>query len=476
MNFFQSIKFRFTIWYLLILGILLICLSFGVYLYMANTLYENLDDSLQLRATQLKDVRGVFLSMNQGGFQEELGEIVIVYLQTENRVTQISGQQASTIEGNTNSIVNEAFNGNSTFTTVETDAGKKLRLLAVPLSPEGPGFSPHIQGIQSQRIELDSAVLVIGRSMDDVVDALQRLRRILMLAIPLTLLIAGAGGIFLARRALKPVDHIAQTALEIEESDLSRRIPVHTKDELGRLATTLNQMIERLERAFKRQQEFTGDASHELRTPLSVIEAESTLALQRERSPEEYKRSLGTVAQETKHMARIIDQLLRLARADSGTDQKSFAQFDLGELVTEVASDAQILSREKDLKFESGHIEKLSVYGDIDQLRELLLNLIGNAIRYTPPGGTVGFSLEQKGGEAVITFTDTGIGIPAKDIPHIFDRFYRVDKARSRAEGASGLGLAICRHIAEAHGGSIEVQSEPGKGSTFTVQLPLHQS
>ncbi len=475
MNFFHSIKFRFTVWYLLILGILLIALSSGVYLYMANTLYENLDDSLKLRATQLKDIRGVFLSMSQGEFQEELGEIVIVYLQNENKLTQISGRQAINIEGDTNSIVNEAFNGNSAFTTVETDAGRKLRLLAVPLSPEGPGFS-HIPGMQAQWVKLDSAVLVVGRPMDDVVDALQRLRRILMLAIPLTLLIAGAGGIFLARRALKPVDHIAQTALEIEEGDLSRRIPVQTKDELGRLAATINQMIERLERAFKRQQEFTGDASHELRTPLAVIEAESTLALQRERSADEYKRSLETVTQETKHMSHIIDQLMVLARADAGTDRKSFTEVDLGELVKEIAGDAQILCREKGLKFESGPIENLPVKGDINSLRDLFLNLVDNAVRYTPEGGTVKISLEQKGQEAIVAFADTGIGIPPEEIPHIFERFYRVDKARSRAEGGSGLGLAICRHIAQMHEGMIEVESQPAQGSIFTVRLPLHQN
>ncbi len=470
MSFFHSIKFRFTIWYLLILAILLISLSFGVYFYMSNTLYENLDDSLQLRASQLKDIKGIFFSMSQGEFQEELGEVVLVYLQTENVVAKVPGPQASTIEGNLDPIVNEAFNGENAFTTVETESGRELRMLAVPLSPEGPGFSPHLP---TQRMKFNSAVLVIGRSTADIAEALQRLRQILIFAIPLTLLIAGAGGIFLARRALKPVDDIAKTALEIENSgNLSRRINVDTRDELGRLSSALNQMIERLEKAFKRQQEFTGDASHELRTPLAVIEAESTLALEKERSADEYRRSLQTVVQETEHMSGIIDQLLTLARADSGNEQIAFEEIELVELLEEVGSNASVLCREKGLKFELGQMEELVVRGERSKLKELFLNLANNAIRYTHRGGSISISLRQENRMAVVYVSDTGIGIGQDDLPLIFERFYRVDKARSRAEGGSGLGLAICKHIAQAHGGRIEVQSRIEEGSTFSVWLP----
>ena len=474
MSFFQSIKFRFTIWYLLTLGILLIALSFGVYFYMSNTLHDNLDDSLKLRTTQLKDVRGVFLSMGQGEFQEELGEVVIVYLQTKKTVTQVSGRYTNISEDDLNPIVNEAFGGESAFTSVETDTGEELRLLAVPLSPEVPGFLPRGQGMMGQRAEFDSAVLVIGRSTADIDDALQRLRRILIFAIPLTLLIAGAGGVFLARRALKPVDQIAQTALEIEGSDLSRRIPVRTQDELGRLASTLNQMIERLEKAFKRQQEFTGDASHELRTPLAVIEAESTLALEKERSADEYRRSLQTVVQETEHMSGIIDQLLALARADTTNERVAFEEVDLVELLVEVGSNASVLCREKGLKFEMGKMEDVVVRGERSKLKEMFLNLVDNAVRYTPEGRNISISLRRDNRMAVVDVSDTGIGIPPDDLPHIFERFYRVDKARSRAEGGSGLGLAICKNIAQAHGGKVEVESRVGEGSTFSVWLPAN--
>ncbi|MBM3132737.1 MAG: two-component sensor histidine kinase, partial [Chloroflexi bacterium] len=232
-------------------------------------------------------------------------------------------------------------------------------------------------------------------------------------------------------------------------------------------------MIDRLERAFKRQQQFTGDASHELRTPLAVIQAEATLALQKEREAGEYRESLQTISEEAGHMASIIEKLLTLARADSGTEQLMFEEIDLGKLLTEIAADAEVLCQHKGLSFQLGEVPGLTLKGDRARLRELFLNLLDNAIKYTPAGGTVSLSLREAERMATVDVRDTGLGIPPEHVPHIFERFYRVDKARSRAEGGAGLGLAICKHIAEIHGGRIEVQSEAGKGSTFSVRLPL---
>jgi heavy metal sensor kinase len=289
------------------------------------------------------------------------------------------------------------------------------------------------------------------------------------------MVVAGAGGVFLARRALKPVEHIVQTAREIEESDLSQRIKVNTRDELGRLASTLNEMIERLERAFRRQQQFTGDASHELRTPLAIIQAEATLALQKDRVAGEYQGSLAMISQEANHMAIIIDQLLTLARADAGKERFSFTDIPLAELLGELAPDAELLCREKGIQFQLGSMGNLVVRGDRTKLKGLFLSLLDNAIRYTPGGGTVSISLTREGEMAVVAFRDTGIGIPPEHIPRIFERFYRVDASRSRAEGGSGLGLAICQYIAKAHNGRIEVESRVGEGSTFSVFLPLSE-
>jgi len=461
MSFIHSIKFRFTLWYLLVLAVLLIALSAGVYFYLSRSLYQSLDDSLELRSTQIRSIQDILESINQGEFQEELGEIVMLYFYTGNQLVEVSPRGISIPLSH--EFISQAIAGTSSFTTIQTAEGERLRLLAVPVNLSMPGPPPGIQ----------PTALVIARSTKQIDQALAGLLRTLIIAVPLALALAAAGGIFLARRALKPVDKITQTAREIGESDLSRRINVNTKDELGRLAATLNEMIGRLEKAFQHQKQFTSDASHELRTPLAVIEAESTLALQKERPPSDYRQSLEIVSREAKQMSSLIDQLLTLARADAGKEQWNFTEVDLGKLITDLSIDVEVLCQEKGLGFQLGQPQDLVVKGDEARLRELFMNLLDNAIRYTPAPGTVSLSLRREGQMAVVAITDTGIGIPAEAIPFIFERFYRVDKSRSRAEGGSGLGLAICRHIAEAHGGRIEVESQVGAGSTFSVWLPL---
>jgi heavy metal sensor kinase len=355
------------------------------------------------------------------------------------------------------------MNGKSLFTTIEAAKGEGLRLLAAPI---------HLN-ISGLPLSTQPGALIIGRSTKQIDQTLHGLVRTLIIVVPLALALAAGGGIFLARRALKPVDKIAQTAQKIGEVDLSQRINVNTKDELGRLAATLNEMIERLDKAFRRQKQFTSDASHELRTPLAVIEAESTLALQKERPSSDYQQSLEIISQESRQMSSLIDQLLTLARADAGKEQWNFTEVDLGKLISNLSTDVEILCQEKGLSFQLGQTQDLVVKGDETRLRELFMNLLDNAIRYTPAPGTVSISFRREGQMAVVAIMDTGVGIPAEDIPFIFERFYRVDKSRSHAEGGSGLGLAICQHIAEVHGGKIEVESQVGAGSTFSVWLHL---
>jgi heavy metal sensor kinase len=315
-------------------------------------------------------------------------------------------------------------------------------------------------------------VLVVGQPMDSIVSALGALRRTLFLAGPLTLLLSAGGGLFLARRALKPVDRMIQTTREIEETDLARRIDVATNDELGRLAATLNAMLERLESAFHRQRQFTDDASHELRTPLSVIEAEASLALRRKRPADDYRDALAIVVEEARNMNRLIDQLLTLARADAGEEALALESLDLSEIAEETIATMRPLAEEKDVTLIAGSMTSAAVNADRVHLKRLLANLIDNAIRYTAAGGSVTVSVAQDSESVTLTVDDTGIGIPAGHLPHIFERFYRVDKARSRAEGGSGLGLAICKQIAEEHGGSISVESDEGEGTRFAVRMP----
>jgi heavy metal sensor kinase len=463
MNFFHSIKFRFTIWYLLVLAVLLIALSAGVYFYLSRSLYGSLDHSLELRSTQLVGFAAILQSMQQGEFQEELGEIVILYFYGYDQRIEYCppGMNISLSD----EFLSQATASTGLFTTIQTTEGEGLRLLAVPVDLGGPPPGPPPS--------IPPALLVIGRSTRQIDQALHGLVRTLVIAVPLALAVAAGGGIFLARRALKPVDKIAETAQEIEENDLSERINVNTKDELGRLAATLNAMIGRLERAFQRQKQFTSDASHELRAPLAVIEAESSLALQKERPPSDYRQSLETISQESKQMSLLIEQLLTLARADAGKDQWNFAEVNLGRLIPNLSADVELLCQEKGLTCQLGQTQDLVIKGDEPRLRELFMNLLDNAIRYTPSPGIVSISLRRQAQMAVVAIKDTGVGIPTEDMPFIFERFYRVDKSRSRAEGGTGLGLAICRYIAEAHGGKIEVESQVGVGSTFSVWLPL---
>jgi len=407
--------------------------------------------------------------IQQGQLEEEIGEVVSIYFRSGDELVQISAQ-GSDVPYNVE-MVQKAIDGTISFATVKTADCEQVRLCAVPFTRQGTPLAPPEP--PPAVADTQSAALVVARPMGDIEQALNGLVRTLIIAIPLTLVVAGGGGVFLATRALKPVDKIAKTAQKIEETDLTQRIEVDSKDELGRLATTLNQMIERLEKAFKRQQQFTSDASHELRTPLAVIQAESTLSLQKERNVSDYQQSLETISQEAARMSVVINQLLTLARADSGKERLVLEAVELGGLLRELGSEVEILCRDKGLNFQLGQLESLVVKGDRAKLEQLFLNLLDNAMKYTPSGGIISVSLRTEGQMAVAAVTDTGMGIPQEDLPFIFERFYRADKARSRADGGAGLGLAICRSIAEAHGGRIEVQSQVGKGSTFSVYLPL---
>ena len=473
MRFISSIKFKFTVWYLLVLTVLLIGLSLATYGYLSRNLYESLDDSLIVRTDQLRNVRGVLRAIAQGTFEEELGEVVVLYYERDGEIYGTSWRGLQ-IQLDTKSV-RDAIRGQNAFDTVSVENVGEIRFRIVPFRSDRPVPFPRGQGASPRGFSIRSAAIAVGQPTDQIDMALGELVRTFLVAVPLTLLVAGAGGVFLAGRALKPVDQMTKVAQEIEETDLSQKIPVNTQDELGRLGSTLNQMLARLSRAFNRQKEFTGGASHELRTPLAVIQAESTLALQRIRTPEEYRGSLETIAEEAESMSRIISQMLALARADSGADQVVFEELELHGLLREVAEGMEALSRGKSLQWEMRLNGSSAVMGDRGLLKQLFLNLIENSVRYTPQGGVVSIASEVKDEEALLSFSDSGIGISEEHLPHIFERFYRVDKARSRSEGGSGLGLTICQQITELHQGRIGVRSVEGKGTTFTVTIPLVQ-
>jgi heavy metal sensor kinase len=273
---------------------------------------------------------------------------------------------------------------------------------------------------------------------------------------------------------LEPVDTIAKTAREIAEKGRSNRIEVYNEnDELGRLAATLNWTFDKLQDALKRESQFTADASHELRTPLSIMRGETSLALSKERGPDEYRQSLEVIAAEIARMSATVNRLLTLTRADSGTEILNLHRIDLTGFLTELASDVEALAEEKSLNFKLNIIDKPVIEGDVVKLRELFLNLVDNAVRYTDVGGDITLSLSKENNMACVAVADTGAGIAPEHLPHIFERFYRANKTSTENSSGAGLGLAICKSIAELHGGRIEVESLVGKGSKFRVMLPV---
>jgi heavy metal sensor kinase len=306
----------------------------------------------------------------------------------------------------------------------------------------------------------------------------QGLRDALWFLVPLfpaVLILSSAGGYWISRRALAPVDEITNAARSITAENLSQRLRVPASgDELQRLSETLNEMIGRLETAFDRIARFTADASHELRTPLAVMRTTAEVALRGRGGTTEHRESLERIVSELQRSSQLVDNLLLIANADAGHGRPTMRSMNLAAAVGEACTEGAVLARAKGITLCAGIPgEPVLVDGDSDALRRLFVILIDNAVKYTPSGGRCDVAVETRDGVATGTVRDDGIGIAAEDLPHIFDRFYRVDRARSRAQGGSGLGLAIGRWIAESHAGSIAVTSEPGRGSVFTVRLPL---
>jgi heavy metal sensor kinase len=295
----------------------------------------------------------------------------------------------------------------------------------------------------------------------------------LAVAGPMALTLALGGGYLLARKALAPVDRMAAEADQITATRLDRRLEVpNPDDELGRLAGTLNGMIARLERSFEEVRRFTADAAHELRTPLAVMRNAVEVALRSPRDPEHYRRVLGDVLEEVERLTRLAEQLLFLCREDAGLMPVATGVVRLEGLVRETAEYMRAVAESKGVTLECDGLTPSAIRGDADQLRRLLFNLLDNAIKFTPAGGSVVVRLAIADGLARVEVADTGIGIPPDHLPHVFERFYRVDPARAGEVEGVGLGLSICRSVAEAHGGHIRIESVVGRGTRVTLLMP----
>ena len=483
----SSLRFKLTLWYVLILGILLISFSSFLYFTLSKSLYRDVDNKLRSLAELIASESASPLSkFGFGNIDQTLetsmnlkpiGKFIQVLDESGNIGRKSDNLKNVQLPISLNALKN-ASKGLITFETNRSFENAPLRIITFPVLEKN-----HI-----------NKIVQVASSLEDVEDALNTLLLILIIAVPLALLVASLGGQFLASKALKPVDHITQTARMITSQNLNQRInPPKVKDEISRLVETLNEMISRLDRSFRQVKQFSTDASHELKTPLTILKGEVEVALRKERVPHEYEQVLKSNLEEINRMSQIVEDLLLLSRADSGEIRLNKEDMNLNEILNELVAHMNVLAQSKNLRIEtSNHHEEIHIFGDPLRIRALFLNLIENGIKYTEEGGSIHIlltkdTLVQDGKQSgraqgeqeefvKVIVSDTGIGIAREDQERIFDRFFRVDKARSREQGGSGLGLSICKWIVEAHRGKIEVESELGKGSSFIIKLPIFSS
>ena len=448
---------RLTAWYFGILAVVLSLFSLTAYFAMRNSIYRTVDQELRARMEGVRRLIERTARYEPDDLRRELREHSEL---AGNTLLQVADRQGNWLYRSVSMDRYEIPRPGEASTVPSTLVLNDVPLRVLTTEMEA-GEQPYFV----------QAAVPLG----EFYGALHRFATLLLVSIPILLLSAAAGGHWMSRRALAPVDQITQTARSVSVQNLSSRLIVpQTGDELQRLSETLNSMLERLEAAFKKIIRFTADASHELRTPVAVMRTRAELSLRKPRSADEYRETVAQVHSELEKTSDLVERLMLLARADYGVEALQLSNENLGEIVREVCSQGKMLSEAKEISFcEEMPNHPVWVKADAQALRRLFLILIDNAIKYTPEGGRVDVVVGQENGFAIGEVRDTGIGIAPEDLPNVFERFYRADKARSRESGGVGLGLSIGRWIAEGHGGTIEVQSSLGGGSTFKLRLPL---
>jgi heavy metal sensor kinase len=459
-----SIGLRLTLWYLAIFLVAEVIFGVGMWLILRQNLFDIADGVIEGQASDLERFLQARKDLPTAQLQAEISEDYRI--ESSEDYLQIS-------DASGNSIYRSRFFEEHPLPPLAPDD------LGRPLYQNRKLGHERFR-ILSKQIEVSDRVFTvrIGHPMHEETETLDDFRRYLLWFAPLLLLGASAGGYWLSRRALAPVDALARTARTISGHNLSSRLEqLHTGDELQRLSDTLNEMLARIESAFLRITEFTADASHELRTPIALIHTEAELALRRSRDEAEYREALRHILLEADRTAKLIEELLALARADSRREALDLHPIDLLPILRESASKWNQVASLHNLEFEQQlNLPHLPLVGDENALRRVVDILLDNALKYTPAPGKVTLSAEQQPRRVVVTVEDTGIGIAPEDQARIFERFYRVDKARSRELGGAGLGLAIAQWIVQLHGGSITVKSELGKGSLFEIEFPVTPS
>jgi two-component system OmpR family sensor kinase len=470
-----SLRIKLTLYYLAILSAILFFFAIAVYTYVSRSLLIPIDESLTYQIAKIERI----IELGPGGVEpgignenaEKLLEVRPHAVQIIDDAWQVRDEEYVSPDDHLDvdrDKLSQLAVGETRYDTEKTRNGDLLRVVTLRAKdPDGSG----------------SYFIRLGYSLKSFQKTTRRTLILLVIAIPLALLLGSYGGLLLANQALRPVGRMTRAAEHIAAGDLSERVPEPARmDELGRLAATFNDMISRLQAAFERQRQFTSDASHELRTPLAVMRGDIEITLRRERSTEEYKRALTSNLEEIMRLSRLVEDLLTLARGDTGRIELRCEPVDLNDLCRRMTEYISPLADQRDQTLTyapppGAETVPVRVSADVLRVKQLLLNLLDNAIKYTPLRGRVALRLKTENNVAVITVADTGRGIPPEDLPHIFERFFRRSaKTADRTAAGFGLGLSIVKWIVDSHGGRIEAKSEVGKGTEFIVRLPLLDS
>ncbi len=443
----RNVRSRLTVWYVLVLASLLALYAGVASLFLFLSLREDFDHNL------LEDLETIEGTLNAA--EPRIGHFIEVWSPEGSLLFRSAALQNQAMGGPPGP--NEGLR-DPTPSTTRLPNGAQIRLVS------------SVFHVEDQRV-----VLRVAYSEEGLWGELREFGVVLLLGFPIALLLASVGGYALARKALAPIDRMAIQTQKISAERLTDRLSVENPDdELGKLASVFNAMLARLQAAFDQLRRFTADASHELRTPLTAIRSVGEVALQEQKSPAEYRDVIGSMLEEVDRLTRLVENLLTLSRADAGHVQLQRMDISLLALTREASSMVEVLAEEKGQRVEIDGDAGLIVSVDRLVLRQGIVNLLDNAIKYSPRNTRilvrVGFGAA---GQASLEITDEGPGIPSEHQPYVFDRFYRVDQARTREWGGTGLGLAITRWAVEAHGGDIDLTSKHGTGTTFHVSLPL---
>jgi heavy metal sensor kinase len=478
----STLRYRLSLRYFLLLAVTFGLLGAGVYEGLAWGLQRNLDAALLAQADH--GARTVVAVLDRYYTDREVAPDMPVVEEAALREALLtSGRYAQLVELSTGIVkattpnlgasplltprrnLLKAAAGQPVYATLEIGGAQKVETFT-------PGRELLRTIFYPVRLPGSNYVLEVATPIVGITEALQKVRLILLGVTPILMLIAGIAGAVMINAILARVDNMARTARRIGAQSLDERLPERGPDEIGQLGETFNEMLDRLSLAFDRMRRFTADASHELKTPLTSIRGDAEVGLMRRRTPEEYRQILERVVEETDRMGAVLDALLLLARSDAGSAPLRRDLVEAGDLVEEVASLCQDRADRAGLSLKVDAPPGLLVHGDSMFLRQMLGNLVENAIKYTPRGGRVRVSAAGEGGRILLRVEDNGPGIPPEHQAQVFDRFYRVDSSHSSSTGGSGLGLAIARAIAREHGGDIEVANASGGGAVFTVFLP----